>query len=328
MKRHDTEPENIHTHTLIDSPIKNDVLTFDPKITNEFFTAEQQVVFNKAAEELTLPHITELRSGERRREIRYHVLNNNDETTRDFVLMLGWGQSVEDGDTGTLLQYLAALHPNTRWIVPTTPGLDDTDRLPPEILSDFKKGSFTRAGDYLLKGIRSELRDNVPHDIGGYSQGASFATGIAASSEQDEFRNVKVFDPAALQRRTIIGMLIASQRSGSHIRHTITEEDAPQDHKKPGTKHHISRYELGKLHDSYIRLPAALGKAGLLFDALKAAPKLKGTIEAFIADESEYTTHLNKTRRALAHSAVTLSIFDGNHGTIPRNPSSLAQFLH
>lgn len=329
-----TTPE-VHSYSTADRQIDPEQLYFDLAQFDQSLTAEQQAIFDRAGKELETTHTSELRSGKRRRTLEYHVVNDTSETESDLLVMTGWGQTVSDLVTAHIVQILAAKYPNKRIVIPTTPGLDGTDRLPDEILRSLKEGSFEQAGGYILEAMRPALQDDKPLDVLAYSQGASFAAGVGAGAHEGEIRDMRVIDPAALEKRNLVDMYFASRENNAHAGEAwqSAEEsvralhDASATQETPKKGYRALLKEVGRSLDMYIRLPRAMGKAALLSDVARALEKMTGSMTVVIGEKSEY----NKVRRVQAALATTafmgivqLGVFSGNHSSLIVQPHVLA----
>lgn len=156
---------------------------------------------------------------------------------------------------------------------------------------------------------------------------------MGAASEKGEVRDIRAVEPAALQRRSFIGMLIAAQVSETHAKRFRGLGDASsvvaRETLEAGMKHHLSLNEIGGLIDMYLRYPAAMGRAALWPDATRALDKISGDITAIIGERSEFNK-MSRVQAALARSALKgsslfhIGTFNGFHSSIVTNTNSLA----
>lgn len=337
MKLPGTTTPEVHTYPTADRQVDPEQLYFDIEQINQPLTPEQQAVFDRAGEELTHRYQTELRSGLGKRIVEYRVLNDNDATESDCMYVNGWGLSMTDPPLAHAMKLVAATHPEKRILIPTSPGLEGTDSLPSSIARRLYKGSFVEVGDYILEAMRPARHLDNPFDVYGYSWGASAGIGAGAASEKGEIRDIRVIDPAALQRRTIVGMLIASQVSVAHAKKIQESTAAASDFAPPSRgaesesqgRRHMSLDEINNLLNMYVRYPIALGRAALWSDAERALEKISGDITAIIGEHSEYNK-VSRVQTALSHSAFVgtglfrIGTFNGFHSSIVANAGSLA----
>lgn len=334
MKMPGTTTEGVRVQSTMDRQI-DPVLRFDLNQFDIALSPEQQLLYDRAGEELKQPHTSELQSGEKRRKfVEYHTVNDTDEAVSTCFVMTGFDQTVRGPLTAHAIQILAATHPEIRYLVPTTPGLDGTDRFPPEILKKLREGSFEAAGEYLLEALRPALDSEKPLDILAYSQGSSFGMGMAAASRSGEIRNVRVIDPASIIRRKLIGMYLAVRATEAHNEEVWRGADEASRSLRGlvstfAPQNKVSfRETVGGTVDKLIRIPLAMGRACLLEDANTARRKITGNISAVIGELSEYNpisrVEAEVAKRALG--SMTLGLFGpaGYHGTIVAKAGSFA----
>jgi|GEM_PF-6383002 len=303
---------------------------------------DEKTVFNQASEEILTTYTSPVRGGTASRDLQYVIANDNDDTTTTGIFFPGWGGSSQTASGRLEIARLAAKNPTTRWVVPTTPGMDGSDRLPASIRHELHRtGSFISAGEFILQGLRPALADDEPLDIFAFSQGDNFAAGLAVAAETNHIHDLKVIDPVGLQKRSWLEMFHASViKAGANAKSywaasSVDPESILVRHSKISVNESSRRrtvYErLGAFVDTRFRYPRAVGRAAFLADLQLALANISGEVTVMIPDKSEFNSLPNVSTKlaslAIKSAAkIRMDNFNGTHAFLAGHPNVLARF--